>query len=252
MNGNQNIFDDPDFFEGYLDLRSGRNFNDLLEQPAILSLLPDITGKNVLDIGCGYGINCLQFAQKAEKVVGIDISRRMLNVAMKENSDHNISYLQLAMEDLDRLTGPFDLIFSSLAFHYALDFGKLIEDCARLLAPGGILLFSQEHPMTTAAMNTDHRYVKDENGNCFFKVADYQSEGERHVRWFVDDVIHQHRKISTIVSTLCHNGFVITDCVEPKPDRKAIKQLPALARDLIKPSFIIFRARKGDNHADNT
>lgn len=244
MRESQNIFDDRTFFESYMDLRSGRNFNDLLEQPAILSLLPDIEGKDVLDIGCGYGANCFLFSQKAKSVTGIDISRRMLQSAQKENCAPNIRYENLAMEDLERLDGSYDLIFSSLAFHYCLDFDSLIKACFSHLRPGGWLLFSQEHPITTASKNTDRRYVKDEEGNTFFKIADYQSEGERHIRWFVDDVVHEHRKISTIINTLAHNGFEITDCIEPVPERKAVKILPALERDLIKPSFIIFKARK--------
>ena len=51
----QNIFDDPVFFEGYYQLRQGLNYKDLFEQPAMRRLLPDVAGKRVLDIGCGYG-----------------------------------------------------------------------------------------------------------------------------------------------------------------------------------------------------
>jgi len=53
----QNIYDDPAFFAGYETLRkSGTGLNDALEQPALLSLLPErFDGLRVLDLGCGCG-----------------------------------------------------------------------------------------------------------------------------------------------------------------------------------------------------
>ena len=52
----QNIFDNETFFEGYKKIREKEsNANDLFEIPTLLSLLPDLTGKRVLDLGCGYG-----------------------------------------------------------------------------------------------------------------------------------------------------------------------------------------------------
>ena len=244
MSISQNIFDDPDFFSGYRELREGLNYNDLLEQPAMEALLPPLDGKRVLDIGCGYGRNCLAFSEKARQVVGIDISQRMLNVACKESSAANISYIRMDMAELSSLSGHFDFVYSSLAFHYCLDLERLMRDIYALLKPEGILLFSQEHPITTAAVNTEKRYIKDEEGNVFFKIADYQDEGLRHVRWFVDDVEHQHRKISSIVNAIVDSGLSILSCTEPRPDKAAIRRLPALQRETVKPSFIIFKCIK--------
>ena len=132
----QNIFDDPTFFEGYRQLREGANFNDLLEQPAMNALLPPLDGARVLDIGCGYGRNCLAFSEVAQHVDGVDISVRMLNVARKENCAGNISYHEMDMADISTLPGSYDLIYSSLAFHYCLDFPRLMKDCHDLLKEG--------------------------------------------------------------------------------------------------------------------
>ena len=99
---NQNIFDNKVFFDSYMNLRDGANFNDLLEQPAMRALLPDISGMDILDIGCGFGANCLEFSYKAHSVTGIDISQRMLEVAEKMNCGGNIKYMKLSMEDTAR------------------------------------------------------------------------------------------------------------------------------------------------------
>ena len=48
----QNIFDIPRFFEGYKEIRSREiNYNNSIEQPAMNAMLPDLTGKTVLDLG---------------------------------------------------------------------------------------------------------------------------------------------------------------------------------------------------------
>ena len=75
----QNIFDNETFFEGYKALRDNDiNYNDLLEQPAMAKMLPDLNSKSVFDLGCGYGHNCLDFVGRgAARVVGIDISEKM-------------------------------------------------------------------------------------------------------------------------------------------------------------------------------
>ena len=60
----QNIFDDQTFFSEYQKLRDNKaNYNNLIEQPAMKKLMPDIAGKSVLDLGCGCGPNCAGFVK---------------------------------------------------------------------------------------------------------------------------------------------------------------------------------------------
>ena len=83
----QNIFDNEIFFEEYRKLRNNPSAaNDIVEKPALFSLCPELSGKAVLDLGCGYGENCREFSKLgASRVVGIDISEKMLDIAGKEN-----------------------------------------------------------------------------------------------------------------------------------------------------------------------
>lgn len=139
----QNIFDNETFFNGYRELRAtDANYNEQLEQPAMSKLLPDINGKSVLDLGCGYGHNCIDFVKRgALNVVGIDISKKMLEVAEKESFDKKITYINMSMSDISSLSQKFDLIYSSLAFHYVNDFARFAKDMYALLNDGGYLLF---------------------------------------------------------------------------------------------------------------
>ena len=129
----QNIFDNEVFFEGYKKIRDNEvNANNLFEIPALRSLLPDLKGKRILDLGCGFGEHCVEFVAKgAEKVVGIDISEKMLEVAKKENSDPGITYILMPMEDIGSINEKFDVVISSLAFHYIEDFAGVVKNMAR-------------------------------------------------------------------------------------------------------------------------
>ena len=126
----QNIFDNEIFFEGYKKIRDNEvNANNLFEIPALRSLLPDLEGKRILDLGCGFGEHCVEFVAKgAEKVVGIDISEKMLEVAKKENSDPGITYILMPMEDIGSINEKFDVVISSLAFHYIEDFAGVVKN----------------------------------------------------------------------------------------------------------------------------
>lgn len=244
----QNIFDNKEFFEEYKKLReTDNNYNDLLEQPAMKNIMPDLSGKTILDIGCGYGNNCIDFLNAgAVKVVGIDISEKMLSVAKSLNHHENIEYIQMDMSDISKLNTKFDLVYSSLAFHYAEDFEKLVSDIFCLLNENGELLFSQEHPLVTAS--------KDENGGYYlyntagkataFVVSDYSYTGKRSGKWFVDGVENYHRTFSDIINSLCRAGFIMKEVCEPLPGEYAVMKRNGLSKEFIKPTFLIVRAKK--------
>lgn len=243
----QNIFDNQTFFDGYKALRDGDcNANDLIEQPAMRKLLPDLSGKSVLDLGCGYGHNCIDFVKRgAVGVVGIDISEKMLAVAKSESADEKIRYINMSMTDIGNLNEKFDFIYSSLAFHYVKDFEAFSKEMYSVLNPDGYLLFSQEHPVITATVDGKGHFNKDENGNRIsYTFSDYNRSGERKVHWYVDDVIKYHRTFGDIITALAKAGFVIEEVCEPVPEEWAIEKLPTMAKEYIKPNFLIVKARK--------
>lgn len=244
---NQNIFDNEQFFEGYKALRDGEfNYNDLLEQPAMAKLLPDLNGKTVLDLGCGYGHNCLDFVNKgATKVKGVDISQKMLSVAKTESAHEKIEYLNMSMTDISKLSEKFDLIYSSLAFHYVEDFEAFARDMYSCLNIGGQLLFSQEHPIITATVDGNGHFNKDENGNrVSYTFSNYNEQGERRIHWYVDGVVKYHRTLSGIINALAKAGFIIEEVCEPVPEEWAVRKLPTIVKEYIKPNFLIVKARK--------
>ena len=243
----QNIFDNQIFFDGYKALRDGDcNANNLIEQPAMRKLIPDLSDKSVLDLGCGYGHNCIDFVKRgAGSVVGVDISKKMLEVAEYESSDESIEYKNMDMTDIKSINKTFDFIYSSLAFHYVKDFESFAQAMYSVLKNGGQLLFSQEHPIITATVDGKGHFNKDENGNRIsYTFSDYNRTGERKVHWYVDGVIKYHRTFSDIINALTRAGFIIDEIREPTPEPWATEKLPTMAKEYIKPNFLIVKARK--------
>ena len=254
MSGQQSIFDNEIFFQGYKALRdSGVNYNELLEQPAMERLLPDVRGKSVLDLGCGYGRNCLEFARRgAAPVTGIDLSEKMLAVAGEESCHERIEYFHMNMTEIGKLGRKFDLIYSSLAFHYVENFSGFAETLYSCLEDGGVLLFSQEHPLVTATFEGRQHHNRDEAGNVVsFTFSDYGQPGKRSTFWYVDGVEKYHRRFSDIVNALAGAGFVIKAVEEPLPEEAALQKLPALAKERIKPTFLLVKAEKPAGRRNN-
>ena len=242
----QNVYDNEIFFEGYRKLRQKKsNANDLFEIPALLSLLPDLKGKRVLDLGCGYGEHCKMFIERgADSVLGIDISQKMLEVANRENADPRIEYRRLPMERLDEIDDNFDLVVSSLALHYVKDFAPVAKNVHRLLKSGGVFLFSQEHPLVTCH-STGSRWTKNEKGEkLHVNLSNYGISGERTTTWFVDDLKIYHRTFSEILNTLTEEGFTLEKMLEPLPTEELLQKYPD-HRDLFhKPDFLLVRVKK--------
>lgn len=245
---NQNIFDNQEFFEGYKKLRDNPwAANYIVEKPALFSLAPDLNNKVVLDLGCGYGENCVQFLKLgAKKVTGLDISAKMLEMAMNENYSPDIQYINKSMTDLHELTEKFDVVFSSLAVHYIEDFDKLVRDIYNLLNEGGYFIFSQEHPLTTALLTQDYWTRNSDDEIIHYNLTTYTQEGVRTGTWIVDGVIKYHRTFSSIVNSLVSAGFVIEKMLEPVPSYDVMNQCPPYKRYIHKPDFLLIRVMKSN------
>ena len=244
----QNIYDNQTFFDGYKKLRDNPGAaNVIVEKPALFSLCPNFTNKTVLDLGCGYGENCKEIAELgASHVVGIDISKRMLEIADKENKCNNVDFLQMSMNNLSELNQRFDIVLSSLAIHYIEDFDKLLQNINRMLNDNGLFIYSQEHPLTTA-LKKENYWSKDDNGTVLhYNLTDYSVLGERRTTWIVDDVIKYHRSFSSIINSLVTHEFIIEKILEPLPDEEIMNQYPSYKKYYHKPDFLLIRARKAN------
>lgn len=240
----QNIYDDPDFFNGYAQLdRSRYGLNGAPEWPTVRALLPELRDKQVVDLGCGYGWFC-RYAreQGAAQVLGIDLSQKMLQQAQSMTYDNAITYRQQDLETLRLPAARFDLAYSALALHYIVDADALLNTVYQALIPGGQFIFTAEHPIYTAPLS--QQWLTDADGRKSWPVNHYQQEGERVSNWLAEGVIKQHRKLASWINLLVKNGFIVRHMDEWGPSAPQIAANPALEEESERPMFFILAAQK--------
>src|SRR5690606_4813579 len=161
----ENKYDEASFFEQYGKMsRSQKGLEGAGEWHVLKEMLPDLVGKKVLDLGCGYGWHCRYAIEHgAVAAVGIDISERMLRKAKEINQVDGIEYKHIALEDVRFSPEIFDLVFSSLTFHYIEAYDVLVHNVYQWLKPGGRFVFSLEHPVFTAQGRQE--WIYDQTGN---------------------------------------------------------------------------------------
>lgn len=242
----QNVYDDPVFFEGYKNLRQDdTGLNGALEVPALHALLPDLSGRRVLDLGCGFG-DFARYARGhgAQSVTALDVSENMIAEAARLTVDDNIVYLHSSIEDFSPKPESFDLCVSSLALHYINDYAAVTKRMFAGLTSGGKFIFSVEHPACTA--HPVGWVLGPDGAPLHWPLDQYQREGERRTSWFVDGVTKFHRTVETYVNTLIAAGFRLDHIGEPKPLAEFLKERPSLEETLRRPPFLLLAATKPD------
>lgn len=247
----ENKYDDDAFFSAYGKMaRSVDGLSAAGEWHALRALLPDFAGKRVLDIGCGYGWHCQwAAAHGAATVVGTDISRRMLAVAREKTDAPNVTYVQVAMEDMAFDAASFDVVISSLAFHYTPDLAAMCRRVAGWLAPGGDFVFSCEHPIFTAQGPQNWAYGPD-GETLHWPVDRYFDGGAREAVFLGEPVTKYHRTIEDILGAVLDAGLAIRRVVEPKPTQDMLDTVEGMRDELRRPMMLLIAARSIKNPHD--
>ncbi|HKR75432.1 MAG TPA: class I SAM-dependent methyltransferase [Rhodanobacter sp.] len=133
------------------DYDGPRGNNELIQRmrstlwDAVCRVLP--TGGRLLDLGCGTGLDALEFARRGYQVVATDWSPQMVARAQVRAAaagmEARVATAHLGIQQLDRLDDAFDGIYSNFGpLNCAPNLHAVAAECARLLRPGGWLVFS--------------------------------------------------------------------------------------------------------------
>lgn len=242
----QNIYDNPHFFEEYSKLnRSVHGLNGAPEWESIRALLPDLTGKRVLDLGCGFGWFARYAIERgAASVLATDISQNMIAKAKEDTANPAITYKIADLEELELPAASFDFAYSSLAFHYIKNFRQLLHTIHNALVPGADLVFSIEHPIYMAPKNPE--WTRDKHGDRVWPLNQYCIEGERTTDWLAKGVRKQHRTLGTTITTLIDVGFTIRHIKEWSPSPEQLQAHPEWMEHLDRPMFLLVAAQRDD------
>lgn len=211
-------------------------YNANYERPATLSLLPDPRGLRALDAGCGPGFYAAWLQERGARVVAFDASPTMARLT-RERLGGAAEVHRADLGDPLRFAadGAFDLVVSALAIDFVADWDALFREFRRVLAPGGRLVFSVNHP------SHDARYF--DTANYFATEAvsvTYQSLGPTPVPTF-------RRPLAAIFNPLTAAGFALERLKEPEPTEAFRAADPARAAALLRhPVFLCVRARRAE------
>ena len=205
------------------------------ERPALVDLLPDVSGRRVLDAGCGPGAMVEWFLGQGADVVGVDASANMLKLAEQRVGDAAVLHLADLEQPMPFLAdSSFDVVLSSGTLGYVRDWLALFQEFSRVLRPGGCVVFSVGHPCSEYTLNETDDYFSTE-------LRDYTWRG-------VGDPIVMpcyRRPLEHMIDPMVRAGFSIEQMVEAVPTKEFAEVNPdEYAQLMRRPRVLCVRARK--------
>lgn len=212
--------------------------NAYYETPATFSLVPDVRGQHVLDAGCGPGVKSEWLLDHGAQVTPIDVTPDFVRIAQDRLGDRAVVRRADIDQPLDYPDAHFDGVLCALVLDNIADWGVPFREFARVLRPGGWLVFSAGHPFG------DWLYLNMENS--YFHI-------ERHTTpWKgfgnpAPEVSGYRRPLQAMIDPLLAAGFALEKLLEPTPtDDFRAADPESYAKYHHQPGFICMRARKAD------
>jgi SAM-dependent methyltransferase len=217
------------FADAYAAATNDGLINAYYERPEMLRLLGDVSGRRILDAGCGSGVLSAELHARGASVTGIDSSPRMLQLARQRVSDG----VELRLADLsDSLPfddGSFDDVVASLVLHYLENWTPTLAELRRVLRPGGRLMMSVDHPFVAYANATPRP--------DYFATTSYEFEwkfGEHTA-----SMKFWRRPLHVMLDEMTSAGFRVVAITEPQPAAQARELFPeGFARLSTTPCFL--------------
>lgn len=182
-----------------------------------LNLIPDLSNKSILELGCGSGhtLSYLWETKNASELWGLDLSEEQIRFTKDWLAGKNIP-VKLFLASMDENPGIpenyFDLVVSIYSLGWAPDLSRTLELIYSYLKPGGVFIFSWEHPVYQCLnYNADL-------GKYVFERS-YLKEGpETHPSWKGVEIVINSRRLSTYLNALIQSGFVLELLIESEPN----------------------------------
>lgn len=208
-------------------------FNAYYERPATISLLGDVRGRRVLELGCGAGPLTGWLIEHEARVSACDVSPAMVTLARQragEAVDVRVADIARPLPFPDR---AFDLVVASLVLHYVRDWSGVLAEVRRVLAAAGTFVFSTHHPTMDWPLASPEDYF------AVRRVDEvWEKRGERYT------VSFWRRPLTAMCEAIADEGFVIERMVEPMP-RPELEAIDPGAFETLttRPRFLFFVLR---------
>ncbi|VBB05615.1 s-adenosyl-l-methionine-dependent methyltransferase [Lucifera butyrica] len=188
--------------------------------PCIFEMLSGCDLSKVIDLGCGTGALTRMIAQKAKHVIGIDISKRNVELAQNASTTFsNIDYINIDIESLSSkfIEASFSTVVASMTLMTVLNLDQVLQIIAKILKPRAHLVFTITHPCFWPLY---WNYAKEQWFNYHKEIpveADFKISLDRKERGVTT---HIHRPLEKYVNSLTEAGFSIEKIYEPVPSEE--------------------------------
>ncbi len=206
----------------------GNDFQKLLIEPATERLLDVVAGDTILDAACGAGRFARRMAELGARVVAFDYSAEFIARARERTSrDTAVEYHLVDAANAEALlalgSSRFNKAVCTMAIMDMPEIGPLFAACSRMLAPGGVFVFSVTHPCFHSAAIQRFAEIYDEHTGRHVirsgvKVSSYLAPFARKTEGIVGQPEPQwffHRPISALFRFGFEAGFVVDGIEEP-------------------------------------
>jgi len=217
--------------EAYTAETEANLINAYYERPAILALAGDVTGRRILDAGCGSGPLFGALRDRGAIVTGFDTSTKMLELARRRLGDGADLQVADLGSPLPFPDGAFDDVMASLVLHYLEDWGPTLAELRRVLTPGGRLIVAVDHPFAIHGIQRGA-------GRRTNYFATYSWTEEWTMGGQTVPMVFWNRPLHAMTDAFTSAGFRISVISEPQP----VPAASELFTDdfATKPSFLCF------------
>jgi ubiquinone/menaquinone biosynthesis C-methylase UbiE len=207
-------------------------------RPVVDELLGCVSGKRILDAGCGDGCHATGLASQGASVVGVDGSSEMIALAEQRSGGCGVEYrLADLTEALPFPDDSFDIIVSTMVLAEIPRIDVAIAEFARILGNDGFLVLTMPHPCFFCS-----DWVTDEKGRRLYKkVSDYLTPIVETLN-FWGETLYFHRPLSQYFDELSRSGFTVNAFKEPMPSEEVLRDREGWECHRRVPSFVVMRA----------
>lgn len=201
--------------------------NDFL-MPLTLEMLGDVKGLDILDLGCGEGGYTRELTRRGARVVSVDGSARMIEVARERAIAAQLpaTFLCANASRMTEVSGNrFDLALATMSLMDVEDYAGAMQETVRVLRPGGELLMSITHPCFTAPVS---RWIRNQQGEAQFFAVDRYLERTAWEDWmgnnFTRPVLRRHRPLEDYLMGALGTGLKLVEFREPDVSEETMKK----------------------------
>ena len=171
-----------------------------------LGVLPDVEGKDVIELGCGTAYFSAWMARRGARPVGVDITPAQLDTARQMQRETGIEFplLEANAEDVPLPDGSFDVAFSEYGASIWCDPYRWVPEAARLLRPGGELIFLRNSTLSVLCAGLDGWHETLQRAQCSLHRVDWEDE----------DTTEFHLPLGELFALLRDSGLDVLDVRE--------------------------------------